>query len=125
GTSAIVFSIDGSQVASLAVSIPTSMLAALFDVTTGQGAIKVDWMRLTPYATTGTFTSRVLNAGTPIPWTSASWTAQVPAGSTLTMSARFGNTPTPDASWTSFIALPSSGASPAQTSQYVQYRAAL
>jgi hypothetical protein len=125
GTSAIVFSIDGGQVASIALSIPTNMAPALFDITTGQGALKVDWIRLTPYATSGTFTSQVLNAGVAIPWTSASWTAQVPAGSSLAMSARFGNTAVPDASWTPFTALPTSGGSPAQTSQYVQYRAVL
>ena len=51
------------------------------DFNPGSGAVQVDWMRLAPYATAGTFTSRVLNAGASIAWNSAAWTAQVPAGS--------------------------------------------
>ena len=80
-------------------------------------------MQMSPYATSGTFTSRVLSTGATLNWTRADWTASVPATTTLSMSARFGNTPTPDATWTSFIALASSGAAISQTGRYVQYQA--
>jgi hypothetical protein len=125
GTAAVVFWIDGNQVASVPAVISASMRPVVSDFNIGTGAVQVDWMRLTPYATAGTFTSRVLNAGVPIIWNSAAWTAQVPAGTNLTMSARFGNTPVPDASWTSFATLTVNGGAPGATSQYVQYRAAM
>ena len=49
-------------------------------------------MRLAPYASSGTFTSRVLDAGTEVVWSTAEWTAQLPPGTGLSLSARFGNT---------------------------------
>jgi N,N-dimethylformamidase beta subunit-like protein/uncharacterized protein DUF4082/Big-like domain-containing protein/Calx-beta domain-containing protein/purple acid phosphatase-like protein len=125
GLSTVSFWIDGNQVASAPAAITSSMRPMLSDFNVGGGALQVDWLRLTPYATTGTFTSRVLDVGASITWTSAAWTAQTPPGTTLTMSARFGNTPVPDAGWTSFVALPVNGGSPGTTSQYVQYQATM
>src|SRR5262249_3010168 len=121
----VAFWIDGNQVASVPVAISSSMRPMVSDFNVGGGALQVDWLRLAGYATTATFTSRVLDVGAPIAWTSASWTAQTPAGTTLAMSARFGNTPTPDAGWTSFATLPVNGGSPGTTSRYVQYQATL
>ncbi|MEO8256999.1 MAG: DUF4082 domain-containing protein [Acidobacteriota bacterium] len=125
GMSTVEFWIDGTQVASVPTAIAGGMRPTVSDYNVGGGAVVVDWMRLTPYAASGTFTSRVMNAGAPIAWSSVAWTAQVPDGTTLAMSARFGNTPVPDSSWTSFAALAANGGSPAVTSQYGQYRAVL
>ena len=52
-------------------------------------------MRLTPYATNGTYTSRVLDAGAVRAWADAAWTADLPTGATLVVSVRTGNTATP------------------------------
>src|SRR5690606_15514534 len=53
------------------------------------------------------------------------WTADVPVGSSLEMSVRFGDTPVPDGSWSSFIPVNYSGGPAAATSRYAQYRAVL
>jgi hypothetical protein len=63
----------------------------------------------------------VLDGGATRQWSSAAWTAAVPAGTTLAVSARFGNTAVPDGSWTGFVAL-TSGAAFSQSSRYIQYQ---
>ena len=95
------------------------------DNTRGGNAVLIDWLRLTPYASTGTFTSRVLDAGAVRSWSDASWTADVPAGSTLVLSVRTGNTATPGTGWTGFTPVPSSGATIGRSSRYLQYRITL
>ena len=42
------------------VSIPTGMRPGFSDYTMGGPSVQVSWMRVTPYAATGTFTSRIL-----------------------------------------------------------------
>ena len=92
------------------------------DYNFGNGALSVNWLHATPYAATGTFTSRVLDAGATVSWNQANWTSTVPSGASLAVSARFGNTPVPDGTWTSFVSLASSGGTLAQSSRYVQYQ---
>ena len=123
--SSVTFSIDGAPVASHPIAIGASMrpIASNFDV--GGGSLAINWMRLSPYATSGTFVSRVLDAGASTSWGTANWTADMPAGTSLALSARFGNTPTPDGSWTPFAGVPSSGSGVGQTSRYVQYQVVL
>ena len=79
-------------------------------------------MRLGPYAPAGTFTSRVLDAGTAVNWLALSWVATAPNGTGVVMSYRTGGTPTPDATWTAFAPVGSSGAAMSGTSRYVQFR---
>jgi hypothetical protein len=123
--SAVVYFIDGTQVASHAVAINTDMHPIVSDFPAGGGAVTVDWIRLGPYTTAGTFNSRVLDAGARLQWASVVWNASVPTGTSLAISARFGDTPVPDATWTSFVSLPASGTAVNQASRYVQYRAVL
>ena len=66
---------------------------------------------MTPYATPCTFESRIFDAGAPVTWESASWTSDTPAGTSLTISVRTGDTASPDASWSGFKSLDDSGAS--------------
>jgi hypothetical protein len=123
--SSVVFSIDGTQVASHPVTITTSLRPLASDYTVGGGTLSVDWLRLSPYATPGTFLSRIFDAGASVTWGTATWTADTPAGTSLTLSVRTGNTPTPDGTWTAFTALPSSGAPIGASARYLQYRADL
>jgi len=124
-SSGVVFFIDGAQVASHAALITTALRPIASDFGVGGGSVLLDWLRLAPYATSGTFTSRVLDSGASNTWTSATWNASVPAGTSLALSARFGNTAVPDGTWSGFVALTSSGGAISQTSRYVQYRAVL
>jgi len=94
-----IFSIDGNVVATLPIAISSNMILAASDYTPGGGSVSLNWMRLSPYATSCSFTSRVLDAGGPANWSALSWTGDTPAGTSIAMSYRIGNTPSPDGSW--------------------------
>ena len=67
----------------------------------------------------------MLNAGSQVGWTTAAWDAVVPTGTSLGVSVRMGNTPTPDGTWTNWIPLSGSGVVIGGYSQYLQYEANL
>jgi methionine-rich copper-binding protein CopC len=82
-------------------------------------------LRLASGGTSGTYTSRLLDARQMVAWRTALWYATVPAGTTLKVSVRTGSTPKPDATWTAWSGVAASGASLAglvDDSRYVQYR---
>ena len=119
------FSVDGALVHSENVTIADPMRAAISDYALGGSALLVDWIHVTPVAASGTFTSRVFDAGVATQWSVMLWTANVPAGASLAMSWRAGNTPSPDGSWTSFAPVAVSGGSASVMARYIQYQAAL
>src|SRR5207247_8389297 len=69
--------------------------------------------------------SRVFDGGGAGAWDHASWTGDTPAGTSLALSVRSGDTPTPDGSWSAFAPLAGPGAIVGQTGRYLQYRAIL
>uniref|UniRef100_A0A832I353 DUF4082 domain-containing protein n=1 Tax=Eiseniibacteriota bacterium TaxID=2212470 RepID=A0A832I353_UNCEI len=119
----VVFWIDGVQVATLANEVPGPLRPIASDGPVGGQPFVVHWMRMTPHATSGTFLSRVLDAGSVANWGAATWAATVPTGTGLALSARTGPTPTPDGSWSAFATLAAPGASVGATARYLQYRA--
>ncbi|MBX2893182.1 MAG: choice-of-anchor D domain-containing protein [Saprospiraceae bacterium] len=119
------FYVDGALAHSEATAIGGTMRPAISDYNNGGPVLQVDWLHATPYLTPGTFESRVYDAGEQKNWAEATWTATVPAGATLQIAQRQGDTPTPDGSWTSFTNIPSSGSTVGGTSRYIQYRAEL
>ena len=119
------FYVDDALVHSEATAIGGTMRPAISDYNNGGPVLQVDWIYATPYLTPGTFESRVYDAGVPKTWGAATWTATTPAGTSLQISQRQGDTPTPDGSWTSFTTIPSSGSTVGGTSRYIQYRAEL
>ena len=121
----VVYWIDGVQVVTHAMAIAGAMRPLISDLVVGGKTLVVDWMHLSPYVTPATFTSRVLDAGGVVPWGTLSWTADRPAGTTLAMSVRTGNTAVPDGSWSSFTAVSASGGSLTGSSRYIQYQATL
>jgi hypothetical protein len=122
---AVHFSIDGFRVASHAAAISANMRQIASDFTAGAGALLVDWLRMSPYTASGTFLSRVFDAGGQANWGPLWWDGYAPPGTTLTLSARSGNTPLPDATWLPFTPVPVSGAPIGGSSRYIQYRAVL
>jgi hypothetical protein len=125
-TSSVVFLIDGGVVATHAVTIDTNMRPIASDFTVGGNVLTVNWMRMSPYATSGTFDSRVIDGGAITSWGTADWTSIAPAGTSVALSARFGDTPVPDGTWTAFLPLSAPGSNNlSQTSRYLQYRAVL
>ena len=117
--------IDGALVATHVRSIGTNMRPIVSDGPVGGNPLQVDWMRMTPYAASGSYTSRVFDAGGPATWGLATWSGSVPAGTSLAMLARTGNTPAPDGTWSTFTAVPAPGANLAASGRYLQYRADL
>ena len=61
----VVYSVDGVVVATQNTAIPTSMHAVVRTTQLEAAAVLVDWLRLSPYAPTGTFTSVCSTAGHP------------------------------------------------------------
>ena len=98
-----------------------TMRPVIVDTAAGDGALAVDWIRMTPYAGSGTFTSAVFDATDTVLWQKLTTTASVPSGTTATMTYRSGDTPTPDdGTWTAFAAPAGSGAL-SGSSRYVQF----
>jgi hypothetical protein len=119
----VTYSVDGTQV-DAEVNAPTVALRALVsDFVPHGGTLTVDSMSLSPpFNSSGTFLSRVFDAGATTSSLTGSWSANTPAGTSVTVSVRTGNTPTPDATWTAFTPLNGPVTSPFR---YVQYEAQL
>ncbi len=123
-TTTVVYWIDGAKVATHTASFPATMNMTMVasDVTRSSGVLTIDWMRSTPYAAAGTYTSKVFDAGAPVGWLTMSWSFDKPAGTDIVVSYRTGNTPKPDATWTAFATVPASGGALAGSSRYIQYK---
>ena len=122
--SSVLFYVDGTLVDTQSVSIagPLRILASEFNA--GGAGLSVDWLRASPYASSGSFTSRVFDAGQSVAWGVLSWTSTTPAGTSVALFARHGDTAVPDVSWTAFASV-SNGGTVGGSSRYVQYRADL
>jgi hypothetical protein len=117
--------VDGAVVASHALTVAGPMRpVAASDFNPFGGTIFVDWMRMSPYASSGTFYSRIFDAEAPVNWNSIQWKATTPAGTSVAIAVRGGNTAVPDATWSAFAPM-SSGGPIELTSQFIQYRAVL
>jgi hypothetical protein len=119
--------VDDVAVASHALNVPLSGLRPIAgsDFTIAGGHVLVDWMRMSPYAAAGTFESRVFDALSVVYWNSVSWKSVTPAGTSVMIGVRTGNTPTPDdGTWSAFVPIAAPGPFSAE-GRYVQYRAAL
>jgi hypothetical protein len=122
----VTFFIDGQQVAQHQVAISDQMRPLASDLNAGGPGVTVDWMRMSPYATTGTFESRVFDGGRAgVDWQTLSATAKTPAGTQVGFQTRTGETATPDASWSAWQTVDAGGGIVNATGRYVQYRATL
>mgnify|MGYP001611966714 FL=1 len=79
------------------------------------------------YSSSGVFTSSVIDTGQSSTFTTLSYTAATPSGTSLTADVRAGDTAVPDGSWTSWQTGIASGGSLSAlgAKRYVQYRANL
>jgi hypothetical protein len=124
-STSVAFSIDGAPVASHSTTIGAQMRPAFSDVSVGATGLIVDSVAMSPYATSGTFTSRVLDGSVVTNWSSAVSTTDIPPGTALTLSARFGNTPVPDGTWSAFTGFGLGSVPVSGSSRYIQYQATL
>ena len=120
----VVFSIDGTVVATHSIAITNPMRPMLDDYYLDGNVLTVTSLQMASYAPTGSFTSRVLDGVISRTWGAATWTSTVPVATSLSISVRLGNTPVPDATWTAFAPI-SSGSVVSGASRYLQYRAVL
>ncbi len=121
-TSNIIYYIDGVQVASHPISIPGPMSPMAAEYNSGGYSLSVDWLRMSPYLTPGTFTSRIWDAMGTADWGAPEWVVDLPAGTSLEMSVRTGDTPVPDGSWSAYTPM-TYGVPLGRSSRYLQYQA--
>ena len=122
---AVTFFVDGQQVNQEAFAISSSMRFYAGDYTQGSGnPLTVDWIHISPFSTAGTFTSRVFDSGGDASWHVASWSADSPVGTTVTLAVRTGNTNPPDVTWGAFTPMVNGG-SVGSSSRFIQYQATL
>jgi hypothetical protein len=123
-TGAFQFFVDGSQVASINASFPSgTALKIAMSAFNGspQPLLQVDWVRLAG----GTFTSSVFDATRTATWGTATWTANVPAGTSLIVETSTGNTATPDSTWSPWVAVTNGGTVASPAARYIRYRVRL
>ena len=123
-TSNFTIYVDGTLSATIPVTINSSMYFHASDSLSNTTSLSTDWVRISPYATNSTFTSRVIDAGSTTYWKYASWNSILPAGTSITISVRTGATATPDATWTPYQSVTNGGAIPG-SSRYLQYQAVM
>ena len=70
----------------------------------------------------GSFVSVVKDAGALASWGRVAWEGSAPAGTTVKLEARLGNTGAPDTTWTDWIAIPASGLAPDEKARFLQVR---
>ncbi len=119
------FYVDGSLITTITATIADSMSVSISDLQSAAPSVSVDWLRLTPYASPCSFVSQVFDAGAPANWGTLSWTGTTPAGTSLALSYRIGNTLIPDGTWTAYVPVATSGAALSGNSRYIRYRAVL
>ena len=121
----IIFSVDGAPQAQLMIPVPGYMRPLAANQRLGSEPLRIEWMRLSPYAPAGRFTSRVFDAAAQAMWQALTWEAGVPEGTSLTVEVRTGDAPRPGAGWSPWRPLTRSGDPVGATSRYLQYRAHL
>jgi hypothetical protein len=120
--SSVDYYVDGTLVASHALAINVNMRPIVSDYLSSGSTLSVDWLRLTPYSSPAVFTSRIFDAAGIVNWATANWTADLPAGTSVSVSVRTGNTPSPDGTWSAFVSVSTPGGAVNQSGRYAQYR---
>jgi hypothetical protein len=125
----VTYYMDGNLVAThAATSTAVGMRPVMSDVTPGGAPAKtlnVDWLGMGSFASPGTFTSQVHDAGdTRAVWGALTPTATTPAGTAIAIRTSSGNTPTRDGTWSSFQDLVG-GQIQSPIGRYIQYEATL
>jgi hypothetical protein len=126
-TSGFEFSIDAVLKATVPSAIPASAVlrAVVSDANGSANApLQADWVRATASVSTGTFVSSVFDAGRTATWGGATWTANVPAGTSIRVETSSGNSATPDATWSAWAAV-AGGSVSSPAGRYLRYRITL
>lgn len=123
-TTGVVYSIDGVRVASHAIAITAKMRPVGSDLAGGPTLV-IDWTRMSPYAATGVFVSRLHDAGTAQHWLDLTPLNSQPAGTLLAFETRTGDTTNPDdGTWSAWTSVAGTAIG-SPDSRYLQYRVTL
>jgi hypothetical protein len=126
---AFLFYVDGVLQTTINTTFPSTVQPRLMlSAFSGSPApaIQADWIRVVSYPSTGTFTSSVFDsAKAGSLWGVANWTANLPAGTTLTVQTRSGNTATPDATWSAWTSVANGGTVASPSGRFLQYQITL
>ena len=123
-SSEIRFFVDNALRDTRTTAITAQLRPVVSDYQAGAPALSVDWLRMTPYASGGTYESRVFDAGQLAGWQQLSADTITPSGTGFGFEFRAGDVATPDGTWTGWTTVPPSGAL-GVNARYFQYRANL
>ena len=118
----VIYSIDGAVVTTHNVTIPIPMRPLVSEGSPGGASFSVDQLQMGPFPVSGVFTSRVMDSLGSVTNGTIAWDALTPAGTTLQLSLRTGNTPLPDSSWSPFVPV-QNGDAIGSGFRYIQYQA--
>ena len=119
--SEVVYSIDGAEVMRHAATFPADLRPVGSDFQGGGGALTVDWLDLSPYASSCSFVSAPLDAGSAVDWTELSAATVTPANTSVVLET----SSSPDgSSWSPFAAVSGSTIG-SPNNRFLRYRATL
>jgi hypothetical protein len=105
--------------------ISANMYAVVSDRFEDFSSLVVDWMRMGPYNTSCTYTSRVFDKEDITSyWNDLASTPVLPDGTSATFQVRYGDTLIPGGTWTGFLT-PAGGSASIRQRQYMQYEVTL
>jgi hypothetical protein len=117
--------VDGALVATHNVAIAGQMRPIVSDNAVDANHVTVDSLALMAFPTSGTFTSRVLDAGDATAnWDTLTSSVSLPTNTTVEFDTRSGQTPA-DVSAAGWTPVPAGGAISGGAGRYLQYRARL
>ena len=123
GTSEVVFSVDEVPIHTEEMAIAGPMVVLAGDTTPDSPLVGLEWVRVGPYAASGSFTSHVLDAADTSVWGAVAWTAsELPEGSALAVEFRSGDVAAPDETWSAFTAVATGEVPDVPPGRYAQYR---
>jgi hypothetical protein len=119
------FLVDGNLAYTVAATFPggTSMKIALSSFSGApQPSLQADSVRVVSYPGSGTFVSSTFDAGGNATWGAVSWTANVPAGTTLTVET---SSSVDGVTWTPWTGASNGGTVASPSGRYLRYRVTL
>jgi hypothetical protein len=124
--STIRYYVDGALVATHPIAISGEIRPALSDYGVFGASVRVHWMRMSSFPSSGTFISRTLDSGPGAnAWQTLTSTSTRPTGTSISFQTRSGGTRQPDASWSAWQPLGTGGVIASPAARYLQYRATL
>jgi hypothetical protein len=117
----IQFSVDGVVLTTINLTIPSGTpLAIAKSAFSGapQPPLQVDSVGMTSYASSGTFTSSVFDAGSNVNWGYVNWTANLQAGTTITVET---SSSTDGVNWSNWSPVTNGGTIASPSGRYIRY----